>query len=150
MQSIWRLMYNLFIVRKTKNSPEDSFSVAKATLHPPMSVCPSVCQSVNKTPKQHKIIHFTLPQHSPPITPSHTTSHTPSHTTSQHKHHNTTSKNNIKTQHHNTTSQQNITTQHHNATSEHIIFINSGSEPHSGQKVEMRNTWLSFFRIFLV
>ena len=95
-------------------------------------------------------IHFTLPQHSPPITPSHTTSHTPSHTTSQHKHHNTTSKNNIKTQHHNTTSQQNITTQHHNATSEHIIFINSGSEPHSGQKVEMRNTWLSFFRIFLV
>ena len=41
----------------------------------------SVSQSVTKTPKQHKINHFTLPQPSPPLTP-HTTSHTPSHTTS--------------------------------------------------------------------
>ena len=62
--------------------------------------CPSVRPSVNKTPKQLKIIHFTLPQHSPPLTTSHTASHSPS----QH---------NITTQHHNTTSQHYITTQHH-------------------------------------
>ena len=33
----------------------------------------SVCLSDTKTPKQLKIIHFTLPQHLPPLTPTHTT-----------------------------------------------------------------------------
>ena len=76
------------------------FSVAKATLQPPMSVRSSVRPSETKTPKQLKINYSTLPQHSPPLTPSHTTSHTPSHTSSQH---------NITTQHHSTTSQHNTT-----------------------------------------
>ena len=78
--------------------------------------CPFVCLSVRpsetKTPKQLKIIHFTLPHHSPPLTPSQTTSHTPSQ-------HNKTSQHNITTQHQNTTSQHNIKTQHHNTTSHH-------------------------------
>ena len=63
---------NVFITTNLSNLSK-RFSVAKATLQPPMSVRPSVCQSVNKTPKQLKINHFTLPQHSP-LTPSHTTS----------------------------------------------------------------------------
>ena len=41
-----------------------------------------VCSSGIKTPKQHKINHFTLPPPSTPHTTSHTTSHTSSHTTS--------------------------------------------------------------------
>ena len=46
------------------------------------SVCPSVCQSVTKTSKQHKINHFALPPPSIPHITSQTTSHTSSHTTS--------------------------------------------------------------------
>ena len=77
------------------------------------SVRLSVRLSVTKTPKQLKINHSTLPQHSPSLTPSHTTSQTPSHT----QHHNKTSQHNTThyitsqhhTQHHNTTSPCNIT-----------------------------------------
>ena len=68
----------------------------------------SVCLSVTKTPKQLKINHSTLPQHSPPLTPSHKQHH------------------NITTQHHNTTSHttspDNINTQHHNNHPHHQPF----------------------------
>ena len=40
-----------------------------------LSVCLSVCPSETKTPKQLKIIHFTLPQHSTPLTPLHISQH---------------------------------------------------------------------------
>jgi len=53
------------------------------------SVRPSVRPSVTKTPYQPKIIHFTLPQHSPSLTPSHTTSQnniTSQHHTQNHTH----------------------------------------------------------------
>ena len=63
------------------------FSVTKATLEVQMSVCSFVSLSESKTPKQHKIIHSTIPTSTKPITTSHTTSHTPSHTTSRHHSH---------------------------------------------------------------
>ena len=66
------------------------FSVAKATLEVQMSVCLSVRPSVTKTPKQHKINHYTLPQPSPSYTPPHTQSPTPTqHHTQYHAHHHT-------------------------------------------------------------
>ena len=58
------------------------FSVMKETLEVQMSARTSVCLSITKTPKQHKINHFTLPPPSTPHTSSHTSSHTPSHTVS--------------------------------------------------------------------
>ena len=60
------------------------------------NVRPLVRPSESKTPKQLKIIHFTLPQHSPPLISQHTTS-----------------QNNITTQHHTQHPPHNITMQHH-------------------------------------
>ena len=83
------------------------------TTHVRSSVCLTVWLSVTKTCKQLKIIHFTLPQHSPHLTPEQTTFHTPSQYNITTQHHNTTSQHNI-TKHHNITTQH--TTQHHNIT----------------------------------
>ena len=93
------------------------------------NVCSFVHQSVNKTPQQLKIIHFALPQHSPPLTPSHITSYTPSHTTSPH---------NIITQHHHTKSPHNITMQHHHTTS------HTPSQPSSSPPSISSFTWATF------
>ena len=89
-----------------------------------------VHSSVNKTPKQLKIILFTLRQHSPPLTPSHITSQQQHNITTQHN--NTTSH---QTQHHITTSQHNITSQHnttqHNITTQHHITHTITSQHHN-------------------
>ena len=99
------------------------FSVAKATLEVQMSVRSfislSVCQSVLKTPKKHKINHLTYSTSTTPLTTS--------------KHHNTT-QHNITTQHRNTTSPHKITSWHHHTT----------SQPSSSSSSISSFTWATF------
>ena len=98
----------------------------------------SVCLSVCKTTKQHKINYSTSPTSTKQLTTSQTISITPSHTSSQHY---TTSQHNIKTKHHNTKSQKKNTTHHHKTISHHNIITQ-----HHNMNLEI---WLPLFVIYL-
>ena len=78
---LFRLCHISFFSRESDSTTTNVRSFVR------LSVCLSVCPSETKTPKQLKIIHFTLPQHTTTL--------------------NTTSQHNITIQHHNTTSQHN-------------------------------------------
>ena len=107
------------------------FSVAKATLQPPMSVRPSVCLSVSQLPKPpNSLESFISPYHNIHHQSHHHTQHLTHHHTQHHntnittQHQKTTSKHSITTQHHNRTSQHNITMQHQNTSSLSILGLN--------------------------